>query len=105
MLEGEVSHDRITRFLSVYDSRTLWQQVKPMVRKWNSPMGAHIYDTIEEKPHRFSWHLITARTEPKGINILNRLPRLGIRNHPRNGFKAGRMRRSAAPTVGPAGVD
>ena len=32
MLEGEVSHDRITRFLSkgVHDSRTLWQQVKPM---------------------------------------------------------------------------
>ena len=64
MLEGEVSHDRITRFLSkdVYDSRTLWQQVKPMVRKMEQPDGALIFDdTIEEKPHTdeneiVSWH-------------------------------------------------
>ena len=71
MLEGEVSHDRITRFLSreVYDSRTLWQQVKPMVRKMEQPDGALIFDdTIEEKPHTdeneiVSGTSITARTE------------------------------------------
>ena len=30
MVEGEVSHDRVTRFLSeqAYTSRDLWQQVK-----------------------------------------------------------------------------
>ena len=44
MLEGEVSHDRITRFLSkdVYDSRILRQQVKPMVRRMEQPDGALI---------------------------------------------------------------
>ena len=38
VLEGEVSHDRITRFLSGedYDSLTLWKPVKPMVRKMES---------------------------------------------------------------------
>ena len=80
MLEGEVSHDRITRFLSkdVYDSRTLWQQVKPMVRKIEQPDGALIFDdTIEEKPHTdeneiVSWHFDHSKNRTlKGINILN----------------------------------
>ena len=80
MLEGEVSHDRITRFLSkdVYDSRTLWQQVKPMVRKMEQPDGALIFDdTIEEKPHTdeneiVSWHFDHSKNRTlKGINILN----------------------------------
>jgi hypothetical protein len=35
MVDGEVSHDRITRFLSKqeYTSRDLWLQVKAMVRQ------------------------------------------------------------------------
>ena len=79
MLEGEVSHDRITRFLSkdVYDSRTLWQQVKPMVRKMEQPDGALIFDdTIEEKPHTdeneiVSWHFDHSKNRTlKGINII-----------------------------------
>ena len=80
MLEGEVSHDRITRFLSkdVYDSRTLWRQVKPMVRKMEQPDGVLIFDdTIEEKPHTdeneiVSWHFDHSKNRTvKGINILN----------------------------------
>ena len=80
MLEGEVSHDRITRFLSkgVYDSRTLWRQVKPMVRKIEQPDGALIIDdTIEEKPYTdeneiVSWHFDHSKNRTlKGINILN----------------------------------
>ena len=80
MLEGEISHDRITRFLSkgVYDSRTLWQQVKPMVSKIEPPDGALIFDdTIEEKPHTdedeiVSWHFNHSKNRTlKGINILN----------------------------------
>ena len=44
MLEGEVSHDRITRFLSadVYDSKALWRLVKPMVREIESDEGVLI---------------------------------------------------------------
>ena len=80
MLEGAVSHDRITRFLSreIYDSRTLWQQVKPMVRKIEQPDGVLIFDdTIEEKPHTdeneiVSWHFDHSKNRTvKGINILN----------------------------------
>jgi hypothetical protein len=80
MLEGEVSHDRITRFLSgeVYDSRTLRQQVKPMVRKIEQPDGALIFDdTIEEKPHTDQNEIVSWRFDHsenrtvKGINILN----------------------------------
>ena len=46
VLEGEVSHDRIKRFLSteVYDSRTLWKLVKPMARAIEQPDGVLIFD-------------------------------------------------------------
>jgi SRSO17 transposase len=80
MLEGEVSHDRITRFLSkdVYDSRTLWQQVKPMVRKIEQPDGVLIFDdTIEEKPHTDENEIVSRHFDHsenrtvKGINILS----------------------------------
>ena len=80
MLEGEVSHDRITRLLSQegYDSRTLWQLVKLMVRKIEQPNGALIFDdTIEEKPYTdeneiVTWHFDHSKNRTiKGINILN----------------------------------
>lgn len=46
MVEGEVSHDRITRFLSAQDftSKDLWQQVKPVVRSVESSDGVLIFD-------------------------------------------------------------
>ena len=80
MPEGEVSHDRITRFLSrdVYDSRTLRQQIKPMVRKIEQPDGVLIFDdTIEEKPHTDENEIVSRRFDHgenrtvKGVNILN----------------------------------
>ena len=80
MLEGEVSHDRITRFLSGedYDSRTLWRLVKPMVREIECEDGVLIFDdTIQEKPHTdenemISWHFDHTRNRSvKGINLLN----------------------------------
>lgn len=41
MIEGEVSHDQITRFLSVqqYTSKALWQSVKRTVRSLESDDG------------------------------------------------------------------
>ena len=44
MLDGVISHDRVTRFLAAddYDSRTLWKQVKPMVRAIQHPDGVLI---------------------------------------------------------------
>ena len=79
-VEGAVSHDQVTRFLSRadYDSKTLWQQVKPMVRAIEDPDGALIFDdTIEEKPYTdenelISWHFDHSKNRSvKGINLLN----------------------------------
>ena len=41
MIEGEVSHDKITRFLSAqdYTSKELWQQVKSTVRSVEDEQG------------------------------------------------------------------
>ena len=52
MVQGDVSHDRITRFLSRqdYTSKDLWRQVKAMVRQVQTAQGVLIFDdTIQEK--------------------------------------------------------
>jgi hypothetical protein len=52
MVRGDVSHDRITRFLSRqdYTSKNLWLQVKKMVREVQTAEGVLIFDdTIQEK--------------------------------------------------------
>lgn len=82
MLEGEVSHDQITRFLSAqeYVSKDLWQQVKPTVRLAEREDGVLIFDdTIQEKAwtdesELMCWHFdhCSGRTV-RGINLLNAL--------------------------------
>ena len=56
MLEGDDSHDRITRLLSKqdYTSKDLWLQVKPMVRSVESAQGVLIFDDtrFRKKPGR-----------------------------------------------------
>ena len=52
MVDGEVSHNRVTRFLSAqeYTSKDLWRQVKPTVRWIAREEGVLIFDdTIQEK--------------------------------------------------------
>ena len=46
MVEGDVSHDRITRLLSkqAYASKDLWLQVKAMVRSVQSDEGVLVFD-------------------------------------------------------------
>jgi hypothetical protein len=55
MTGGEVSHDRITRFLASeeMDSRALWRLVKPLARQVEGDDGVLVIDdTIEEeKPY------------------------------------------------------
>ena len=82
MVEGEVSHDRITRFLSAqeYTSKDLWQQVKRTVRLVEREDGVLIFDdTIQEKAwtdesELMCWHFdhCSGRTV-RGINLLNAL--------------------------------
>ncbi len=82
MVGGDVSHDRITRFLSGqdYTSKDLWLQVKTMVREVENAQGVLIFDdTIQEKAWTdesdlICWHYdhCSGRTV-KGINLLNAL--------------------------------
>jgi hypothetical protein len=82
MLDGDVSHDRITRFLSerTYTSKDLWREVKSTVRQVETEDAVLIFDdTIQEKAYTdeselICWHFdhCTGRTV-KGINLLNAL--------------------------------
>ena len=52
MVDGEVSHDQTTRFLSEreYGSKDLWLEVKQVVRQIEDEEGCLIFDdTIQEK--------------------------------------------------------
>jgi len=66
MLEGSLSHDKITRFLSKSDftSKDLWKLVKPSVRDLEKRPGLSyliLDDTVEAKPYTdenelICWH-------------------------------------------------
>ena len=82
LVEGEISHDKISRFLSGNDftSKTLWQKVKPTVRKYESDDACLIFDdVIIEKPYTdenemICWHFDHAQGKTvKGVNMLNAL--------------------------------
>lgn len=79
MVDGDASHDRITRFLSkqVYTSKDLSLQVKAMVRSIESDEGVLMFDdTIQEKAwtdesELMCWHFDhCSRRNVKGINLL-----------------------------------
>lgn len=80
LIDGELSHDSITRFLSAreFTSKDLWHQVKPVIRQIESDEGALIFDdTIQGKPYMdenelVCWHFDHTTGEMvKGINLLN----------------------------------
>ncbi len=80
LLDGEISHDKITRFLSskLKTSKDLWHFVKPLVREIQSDDGCLILDdSIQEKPYTdendiICWHFDHAKgINIKGINFLS----------------------------------
>lgn len=82
LLDGEVSHDQVTRFLSGQkkSSVDLWRAVKPMVREVQSDDGCLIIDdSIEEKPDTdeneiVCWHYDHSKgCNVKGINFMTAL--------------------------------
>ena len=82
MVNGTVSHDKITRFLSEreYTSKDLWREVKSAVRQIESGDGVLIFDdTISEKTWTdenevVCWHYDHTKGRlVKGINLLNAL--------------------------------
>ena len=82
MVDGDVSHDHVTRFLSErqYTSKDLWLQVKSTVRQIERDDGVLIFDdSIQEKAwtdenEMMCWHFdhCSGRTV-RGINLLNAL--------------------------------
>lgn len=83
MVNGDVSHDHVTRFLSnnEFTSKDLWLHVKPVVREVEkSGDGVLIFDdTIQEKAWTdeneiMCWHYDhCSRRTVRGLNILNAL--------------------------------
>lgn len=80
MVEGQVGHDQITRFLSEreFTSKDLWTLVKPTVREVEQDDGVLIFDdTIQEKPYTdenevMCWHYDhTKGRAVQGFNLLN----------------------------------
>jgi len=82
MMDNEISHDQITRFLSKneFDSKALWLKVKTTVREIESKDGCLIFDdTVQEKKwtdesDMMCWHFDhTVGKSVRGINMLNAL--------------------------------
>lgn len=80
MLNGSLSHDQITRFLSAddYTSKNLWHLVKPTLRQIESKDGVLVFDdTVEEKQYTdendiVAWHFDhTFNRNVKGVNIIS----------------------------------
>jgi hypothetical protein len=87
LLEGRISHDRITRFLNGKEltSKELWEYIKPEIRKIEEDTGGVLIldDTIEEKMHTneneiICWHYSHSKGRcVKGVNLLSCLVRYG----------------------------
>ena len=82
MMDGEISHDKITRFLTQneFTSKDLWLKVKSIVREIETEEGCLIFDdTIQEKKWTdeneiMCWHFDhTVGKSVRGINMLNAL--------------------------------
>jgi len=80
LLDGELSHDKITRFLSSesFDKKTLWKKVKRLVRAYEGNDGCLIFDdTVVEKPYMdeneiIGWHYDSKEGKSvKGINLVS----------------------------------
>jgi hypothetical protein len=80
ILEGNVSHDKITRLLSSesFDEKTLWKKVKKIVRAYEGEEACVIFDdTIIEKPYMEENEIICGHFDHKenkavkGINLLS----------------------------------
>jgi hypothetical protein len=80
MIEGQLAHDQITRFLSAeeFTSKDLWTLVKPTIREVEQDDAVLIFDdTIQEKPYTdenevMCWHYDhTKGRAVQGFNLLN----------------------------------
>ena len=82
MMDKEISHDQITRFLSKneFTSKELWKKVKATIREVETEEACLIFDdTVQEKKwtdesEMMCWHFDhTVGKSVRGINMLNAL--------------------------------
>ena len=80
LVDGDISHDSVSRLLSgnEFNSKVLWQMVKPLVRKHQTDDACLIFDDIiVEKPYTdendmICWHWDHSKKKSiKGVNMLN----------------------------------
>jgi len=80
LVDGSITHDSISRLLSgnEFNSKTLWQNVKRTVRKYQTDDACLIFDdVIVEKPYTdenemICWHYDHSKGKSvKGVNMLN----------------------------------
>ena len=93
LVDYRVSHDQVTRFLasSYFDSRTIWQHAKPLVRQCNAGEETGVLildDSIAEKAHTdenaiISWYWDHSQHRyVKGMNFLTLFYHMGQLNVP-----------------------
>jgi hypothetical protein len=93
LLDGQLSHDKITRFLSKssFDSKYLWETVKPIFKEQSKDGGLVILsvdDSIEEKYYTdeselICWHFDHVfKRSVKGVNFLTAMVSVGDANLP-----------------------
>ena len=79
VLDGAVSHDKITRLLSEnsFNSKNLWHEVKPLVREFENDTASLIFDdSLIEKPYTDENEIVgwfydhSENRNKKGINLL-----------------------------------
>ena len=80
VLDGAITHDKITRLLSdnSFSSKSLWSEVKPLVRKFESATGGCLIfdDSLLEKPYTDENEIVgwfydhCENRNKKGINLL-----------------------------------
>lgn len=79
LVDGDVSHDFISRLLSnnEFTAKTLWEHVKPLIRKYETENACLIFDDVVEKKYTQEneitcWHYDHSEEKSvKGFNILN----------------------------------
>lgn len=80
LTDGRISHDKITRLLNsdVFNSREVWQKVKPLIRQIESSRGCVSFDdSIQAKPYTdesslICWHFDHVKNKGvKGVNFIS----------------------------------
>ncbi|SFN14348.1 hypothetical protein [Nitrosomonas communis] len=78
MLDGKMSHDQVTRFLTErkYTSKDLWREVKSVVRQTEQEEGYLIFDdTVQEKALKDENEVVCWHYDPcKGQTVKGHQP-------------------------------